>query len=123
MMQMDKGELYDSFEKLESQANEMATLLSMVHNQMTQIIERNNQLEVENTHLRERLLELENNRRSKKNGGLSRARQNLENLYNEGFHVCTQYFGSRRTDDECIFCQDIIYGEKWREIDGNSKDK
>lgn len=120
---MDKGELYDSFEKLESQANEMATLLSMVHNQMTQIIERNNQLEVENTHLRERLLELENNRRSKKNGGLSRARQNLENLYNEGFHVCTQYFGSRRTDDECMFCQDIIYGEKWREIDGNSKDK
>lgn len=123
MMQMDKGELYDSFEKLESQANEMATLLSMVHNQVTQIIERNNQLEVENTHLRERLLELENNRRSKKNGGLSRARQNLENLYNEGFHVCTQYFGSRRTDDECMFCQDIIYGEKWREIDGNSKDK
>lgn len=123
MIQMDKGELYDSFEKLESQANEMATLLSMVHNQMTQIIERNNQLEVENAHLRERLLELDNSRKSKKNGGLSRARQNLENLYNEGFHVCTQYFGSRRTDDECMFCQDIIYGEKWREIDGNSKDK
>ena len=120
---MDKGELYDSFETMEAQANEMAATLSLMRNQMTQIIEKNNQLEVENTHLRERLAELENNKKIKKNSGISRSRQNLENLYHEGFHVCTQYFGSRRTDDECIFCQDIIYGEKWREIDGDSKGK
>ena len=52
---MDKGELYDSFETMEAQANEMAATLSLMRNQMTQIIEKNNQLEVENTHLRERL--------------------------------------------------------------------
>ncbi|WP_290033591.1 initiation-control protein YabA [Ligilactobacillus cholophilus] len=116
---MDKGELYDSFETMEQQALTMSQLLSSMRKEMTQIIEKNAQLEVENSHLRERLSELESNKKSKKTShGLS----NLEKLYHEGFHVCTQFFGSRREDDECIFCQQIIYGDKWREIDGNSKE-
>lgn len=121
---MDKGELYDSFESMEAQAKNMSEMLSSMRKEMTQIIEKNAELEIENHHLRTRLAELENTKKSSKNNqGLSRSRQNLENLYREGFHVCTQFFGSRREDDECIFCQEIIYGEKWRKIDGNPKNK
>lgn len=122
---MDKGELYDSFEKMENQAREMSQLLSAMRKEMTQIIEKNAQLEVENNHLRGRLAELENNNKKidSSDHRLSRSRQNLENLYREGFHVCTQFFGSRREEDECIFCQEIIYGEKWREIDDDSKNE
>ncbi|MGX7109112.1 initiation control protein YabA [Facklamia miroungae] len=33
----------------------------------------------------------------------------LQTFYNDGIHICHHYFGSKReTNEECIFCQDII---------------
>ena len=46
---------------------------------------------------------------------LSKSRKNLEKLYEEGFHVCNvdNMYGSRRVNDEpCVFCQDVIYGDR-----------
>ncbi|MFK5280326.1 initiation control protein YabA, partial [Lacticaseibacillus paracasei] len=41
-----------------------------------------------------------------------KSKQNLESLYNEGFHVCPMFYGQRRVNDEpCAFCTEIIYGE------------
>lgn len=107
---MDKGELYDNFEKMEAQTLEMSQLLASMRDEMTQVLERNTQLEVENTHLRERLNELEHhNKKSKSGHGLS----NLKKLYHDGFHICTEFFGSRIEGDGCMFCQAIIInGEK-----------
>ncbi|MFZ1393517.1 MAG: initiation control protein YabA, partial [Trichococcus flocculiformis] len=39
----------------------------------------------------------------------------LQKLYEDGFHVCNVYYGSRRLNDEpCVFCIDVIYGERDR---------
>ncbi|OJG91959.1 hypothetical protein RV15_GL003604 [Enterococcus silesiacus] len=46
---------------------------------------------------------------------LSKSRMNLEKLYEEGFHVCNILYGSRReNDEECAFCLDVIYGERYK---------
>ena len=114
---MNKRELYDSFDDMKSQALTIAGLIENVKQEMTRVIERNAELEIENQHLRERLQELESKKhRDKPNeGGLSKSRRNLEKLYDEGFHICNvdNMYGSRRIDDEpCVFCQDVIYGER-----------
>ena len=37
---------------------------------------------------------------------------NLENIYNQGFHICNLYYGKRRENDEnCMFCTEILFGE------------
>ena len=101
---MDKREIYDSFEKMEQQTRTVSEMLSKIKEELTQVLEKNAELEIENQHLRERLQE---------EPGLSKSRQNLEKLYKEGFHVCNDMYGSRRVNDEpCIFCQDVIYGER-----------
>lgn len=44
---------------------------------------------------------------------LSKSKQNLEKLYNDGYHICNQYYGKSRLQNEsCIFCTEIIYGER-----------
>lgn len=114
---MDKRELYDSFENMEEISREMQVMLASIKDEMTRIIEKNAELEIENQHLRERLQELDQKKHKDVNpeGGLSKSRKNLEKLYEEGFHVCNvdNMYGSRRINDEpCVFCQDVIYGER-----------
>ncbi|MCP0886382.1 DNA replication initiation control protein YabA [Ligilactobacillus sp. WILCCON 0076] len=109
---MDKREIYDSLDKTEAQTQDISVMLGKIKKELTQIIEKNAELEIENQHLRERLQELEQ-KNSKEEPGLSKSRQNLEKLYREGFHVCNDMYGSRRVNDEpCIFCQGVIYGER-----------
>ncbi|WP_178195805.1 DNA replication initiation control protein YabA [Ligilactobacillus sp. Marseille-Q7487] len=114
---MNKRELYDSFDDMKAQTLTIAGMLENVKSEMTRVIEKNAELEIENQHLRERLQELESkqNKGANNEGGLSKSRRNLEKLYDEGFHVCNvdNMYGSRRIDDEpCVFCQDVIYGER-----------
>ena len=43
---------------------------------------------------------------------LSKSRLNLEKLYEQGFHVCKDFYGSRRENqEECVFCSSMIYGK------------
>lgn len=108
---MDKREIYDSFEKMERQTKAVTEMLSKIKEELTQVLEENAELTIENQHLRDRLQESEVPQ--KEEPGLSKSRQNLEKLYKEGFHVCNDMYGSRRVNDEpCIFCQDVIYGER-----------
>ncbi|GEN48120.1 hypothetical protein FD11_GL001785 [Ligilactobacillus pobuzihii E100301 = KCTC 13174] len=113
---LDKRELYDNFDQLGKKADELRLTIGDTQDSIRYLIEKNAELEIENQHLRERLRELEDKTTSKNNAtGLSKSRQNLEKLYEEGFHVCNvdNMYGSRRINDEpCVFCQDVIYGER-----------
>ncbi|KLD60150.1 hypothetical protein WP50_12640 [Lactiplantibacillus plantarum] len=78
---------------------------------------KNAELVIENEHLREHMVEIENElpKKAASTTTLSKSRQNLEKLYDEGFHVCNQFYGKRRDDDEsCVFCLEVIYGERER---------
>ncbi|MFT8392837.1 MAG: DNA replication initiation control protein YabA [Liquorilactobacillus ghanensis] len=111
---MDDRTLYDKFAELELHAHKSVAELSEIQKSLMEVIERNAELEIENQHLRDHLQELEQHK-SSENGGLSKSRKNLEKLYEQGFHVCNvdNMYGTRRLNDEpCVFCQNIIYGER-----------
>lgn len=112
---MDKRTLYDEFDHLEAEIKQFSYRLSGMKETMAELMETNVSLEIENKHLRERLFELEatQNMSSSSKQELSKSRMNLEKLYEEGFHVCNVYYGSRReNNEECAFCLDVIYGER-----------
>ena len=113
---MNKRELYDSFEELEKQTKFTLSQIERIKAEMGKVIEKNAELEIENQHLREHLHEIEQKQKANKEGTeLSKSRKNLEKLYEEGFHVCNvdNMYGSRRVNDEpCVFCQDVIYGDR-----------
>jgi regulator of replication initiation timing len=111
---MAKKELYDGFVQLEQETQAILNKIAVLKNDMAEIVEKNAELEIENRHLREHLQELQANADHKSSGAveLSKSKLNLENLYEEGFHVCSYMYGQRRIDNEpCAFCLDIIYGE------------
>lgn len=83
--------------------------LQLLQSEISQVIEQNAELEIENEHLRDLLNQ---SKGSAKEPQLSKSRQNLEKLYEEGFHVCKEWYGKRREDDEaCAFCMEVIYRE------------
>lgn len=113
---MDKRSLYDGLNQLESELRNTIHELVEMKEAMHEILEKNTALELENQKLREHLREMtqlsEEHTESKKPQGLSHSRMNLEKIYEEGFHVCYDLYGSRRENDEpCAFCLEVIYRE------------
>ncbi|MFD1672316.1 DNA replication initiation control protein YabA [Agrilactobacillus yilanensis] len=111
---MDNKDLYDQLQELEVSQTAQLAKLKGLQDHLAQILEQNSELKIENQHLRIRLQELEDTATDKDDPtkGLSKSRKHLEKLYEEGFHVCTYFYGSRRENKEsCAFCLDVIYGD------------
>jgi regulator of replication initiation timing len=109
---LDSQNLYDELKEMDSHLGATAAEFSHLHESLIELMEKNAELEIENQHLRDRI-----NQITEKVGNnspeLSKSRKNLEKLYNEGFHVCSSYYGKRRENGEdCIFCTEIIYGRR-----------
>ena len=114
---MDKRSLYDGLNQLESELRNTLTELVEMKQALHEIVEKNTTLEMENQRLREHLRELNQVQTPADNvkQELSKSRMNLENIYEEGFHVCYDLYGSRRENDEtCAFCLEVIYRESGR---------
>lgn len=111
---MDKRTLYDEISHLENNLKSTLERVGEMKSSVHQLTEQNVNLEIENRHLRARLIELESlTVSSEEKQELSKSRLNLEKIYEEGFHVCNVCYGSRReNDEECAFCLDVIYGER-----------
>lgn len=113
---MNKKELYDTFSELESQAETTLETLKQMKEELSQMTEENHALRMENQHLRDRLAEIIKQQATEKQtneSGLTKSRLNLENIYEDGFHVCNLFYGQRRVDDDpCAFCLEVIYGER-----------
>ncbi|MCF6515664.1 DUF972 family protein [Lactobacillus sp. S2-2] len=107
---MKKKDLIDELNDLESKFSLMNDRLTTVKDTISELLEENSELKIENDHLRELLPK---NQIKNDDYELSFSKKNLEKLYTEGFHVCNQFYGKRRQNDEsCMFCTDIIYGER-----------
>ncbi|MDE1549857.1 initiation-control protein YabA [Jeotgalibaca caeni] len=113
---MDKRALFDQFHRMESRVSSVGEDLRDIQTKLDQLIEENTTLQIENQHLRDRVDYL--NKQIEADAAnaepeMSKSRLNLQKLYEDGFHVCNVYYGSRRLDDEsCVFCLDVIYGER-----------
>ena len=91
----------------------MLTKFSELREGVTRILEENSELKIENQHLREMLGKRHQQAERVTNGHLDqlpRSRKNLIKLYNEGFHICNQFFGQHRDEhDNCLFCNEILF--------------
>lgn len=104
---LDKGNLYDRLNQAIQQTRELVVSMEGLQKVMTQVLEENAALSIENDHLR-RLLESQS---QKDAGGLTASQKKLQKIYEEGFHICHEYYGKRR-DDECLFCQSALNPRK-----------
>ncbi|WEV60376.1 DNA replication initiation control protein YabA [Streptococcaceae bacterium ESL0729] len=103
---MDKGDLFDKFDELEHVLSKTLADVSLIKAELQATLEENAILKVENSRLRDRLGELD----SKEKTPISKSQLNLEKIYDEGFHICTIFYGQRRGQDEaCAFCTELIY--------------
>lgn len=114
-MSMDKRSLYDGLDAFEGELQGLLKKLAEMKSSLQEVVEKNTTLELENQRLRDHLREMNQTTQetsSKIKQELSQSRLNLEKIYEEGFHVCYDLYGSRRDNDEpCAFCLEVIYRE------------
>ena len=110
---MDKQDAYQALQDVDQQLSRAASQFSDLHETLITLLEKNAELEIENQHLRERVNQIQAKEEEDDEEPLASSRKNLEKLYNEGFHVCGQFYGKHREEGEnCIFCMDVIYGRR-----------
>ncbi|HLQ40987.1 MAG TPA: DNA replication initiation control protein YabA [Tetragenococcus sp.] len=111
---MDKRSLYDGLNDFETDLEDLLQKLAEMKESLQELVEKNTTLELENQRLREHIRELTQQSldTAREKQELSQSRMNLEKIYEEGFHVCYDLYGSRREHDEpCAFCLEVIYRE------------
>ncbi|KRL86909.1 DNA replication initiation control protein YabA [Lacticaseibacillus pantheris] len=121
---MADRDVFEEFQQAADTASALAQKLENLREDFTAVLEQNAELKIENEHLRDRLQELiepDGTPKGKPSqGGLSKSKANLEKIYNEGYHVCSFQYGSRRVDGEpCAFCSAVIYADADGERSGN----
>ena len=107
-MRMNKKELFDALDEFSQ--NLLVTLAEVeaIKKNLKSVVEENVALRLENDKLRERLGQVEHAATPK----TKRNRDNLRKLYEDGFHVCTDFYGQRRENDaECMFCDELLFRE------------
>lgn len=118
---MTNRQLYDRVERLREVLAQQLKTLEAISTELEQVIEENHKLTMENVHLKERLDALAESPKpldttdvkSSKTKKRSQSLINLENIYDQGFHICNVYYGKRRENDEnCMFCTEILFGER-----------
>lgn len=107
---MNKDELYTHLDLLEDDLRRLLAQVGVMKQELTKMVD---DLEIENQHVRDRLQKLELDQQIQedqqvKEDQLSNSRQQLEELYSEGYHICPSYYGAKR-DGECLMCDGILY--------------
>ncbi|KRN99214.1 initiation control protein YabA [Companilactobacillus kimchiensis] len=108
---MAEKDLYDEFETITNQLNDISKKVSLLQEELSKTLEEKEELKMENHNLRKHLEKEGYEDKDFKGNTLSDSRLNLENLYLKGFHVCQQFYGThRKNQEECIFCMNVLYG-------------
>lgn len=112
---MSKREIFDQVTHMETQIGTLYEQLGDLKLKLTDLIEENHRLAVENEHLRTYLQDEEEKHeaRSQDDEGRKLPGEGIDNLariYKEGFHICHMQFGSPRSgkDENCLFCLDLL---------------
>lgn len=104
---MNNGQFFEEYQNITKDLTQLAKKLADNENQIAKVMQSNVELKVENGLLRKKIQEMENPNQQKKTIS---AKEKLEQLYNDGIHVCALAYGSRRVNGEdCAFCLDVIY--------------
>lgn len=101
----DRKEIFEQLDQLEAALNSTLAQVSEIKTELENSLIENATLRMELEKLRERLAEIDHKAPDK-----SQPNTNLIEIYDEGFHVCTNFYGQRRENDEpCAFCTELLY--------------
>lgn len=102
---MDKKDIFDALDGFSQNLFETLAEVETIKKNLQAVIDENTALRLENSKLRERLAKEEKIGQKSSNFG----KENLENIYEDGFHICTFSYGQRRDNDEpCMFCVELL---------------
>ena len=105
---MNKKELFDALDDFSQQLLVTLADIEAIKKNLKSLVEENTALRLENDKLRERLGEVEETAPSK----TKHVRENVRRIYEDGFHVCRDFYGQRREQDaECMFCDELLFRE------------
>lgn len=103
--------IYERFAQVTKQTRDLVENVEQLQGQITKLMETNAELSIENEHLRTMLKKMHQQKHD--DDHLSGSRENLKKLYQQGFHVCSEYFGKRlEANESCTFCLDTIFGHE-----------
>lgn len=102
---MDKKEIFDALDDFSQHLLMTLAEVESVKKHLQGVIDENTALRLENSKLRDRLEKEEKSNVRTSNFG----KENLENIYEDGFHICTYEYGKRREQDgPCMFCIELL---------------
>ncbi|MDQ0222284.1 DNA replication initiation control protein YabA [Streptococcus moroccensis] len=107
---MDKRDLFNALDTFSQDLMQTLAEVESIKIHLQELAQENTALRLENDKLRERLFQEESSVE------VSKKRQRntsvIEKNYDEGFHICKDFFGQRRDNDEpCLMCLEVIYRE------------
>lgn len=101
---MDKKEIFDALDDFSQNLLTTLAEVDAIKKHLQGVIDENTALRLENSKLRERLEKEDKTGHKSSNFG----KENLENIYEDGFHICRDFYGQRRENDEpCMFCIEL----------------
>ncbi|WP_170242705.1 DNA replication initiation control protein YabA [Streptococcus suis] len=105
---MDKKDIFHALDGFSQNLFETLAEVESIKKNLQAVIDENTALRLENAKIRERLKKeiATENRTTHSSLG------NLEAIYLDGFHICNDFYGQRRDNDEpCMFCDVILNRE------------
>lgn len=109
----DKMPFFDNLSTLEEQLVATLTQVSEIKTNYQKLLTENTSLRLENARLRDRLAEFSESHVSENKNEKSSKKvpmSNLQEIYEDGFHVCRDFYGQRLEPGEtCLYCAEILY--------------
>ncbi|MFC5630849.1 MULTISPECIES: DNA replication initiation control protein YabA [Streptococcus] len=108
---MNKKALLEQMEAFSQQFMVSLAEFDAMRKKVQEVFEENARLRMENTALREHLSQLIIDEQPLRHS--TRGKEHMESIYEEGFHVCNDFYGQHRENKEdCAFCMELLYSRK-----------
>lgn len=107
---MTNKELLGMFDGFSEELLTVLATSDRMKKQVQSLLEDNARLRLENRKLQDLLAQLQTPTVEKTG---HTGKEHLELLYDEGFHVCNDFYGqSRGSNEDCLICMELLYRDE-----------